>query len=495
MTFNFAPTTGLVPYTPKRLTYNPIMRTDSYKFSHAFSYRKGVRGMFSYIEARTGGRDIMVPVGMQIWLNEHLSIAITAENIDEAEAFAAKHGEPFSRASWEKVLNEYHGYMPVTIRTVPEGTPVPSGNAIVTILCEDEDMTDDVAQVLLFWIASYLETQLLRAIWYPTTIASLDRNTKLELKRFYEIAGADLNFLPFALQDFGARGTTAGEQAGIGGASHTVSFQGSDTVEGVRYANFYYDCEMAAFSVRATEHSVACSFGLSDEDEIAYIDHQLTVFEGKGNIISMVGDSKSIKRFAKHLCTTFRDRIIHLHETLGMKVVCRPDSGDALEIIPMLLRMFAEAFPTTVTSKGYIKLYPGIGILQGDGIDRMSILTISGNIMVMNFSPDNIVFGSGGGLLQKVDRDTFKFAMKASAIKLNGEWIGIVKDPETDPGKKSKEGVLALVQNTKTGELKTVRIDNAPIPEGWKDAMVTVYDKGQFYNHTTLAEIRERAKV
>jgi len=486
----------LVPYTPKRLTYNPLMRTDSYKFSHAFSYPSNATGMFSYIEARTGGQDIIVPFGLQIWLNEHLSIPITAENIDEAELFAAAHGEPFSRAAWEKVLNKYHGYMPVTIRAVPEGTPVPSGNALVTIQCEDEELVGDVNKILVFWIASYLETQMLRAYWYPTTIATLDRATKLQIKRFYEIAGADLNFLPFSLHDFGGRGVSSGETAAIGGAAHLPSFMGSDTVEGVRYANFYYDEVMSAFSVRATEHSVACSFGLSDEDEIAYIAHQLKVFEGKGNIISMVGDSKSIKRFAKHLCTTFRDQIMDLHERLGMKIVCRPDSGDPLEIIPMLLKMFADAFPTTKTSAGYIKLYPGIGILQGDGVDRMTILTILGNIMAMNFSPDNIVFGSGGGLLQKVNRDTFKFAMKASAIKVDGKWKGIVKDPETDPGKKSKEGILTLATNG-LGDYLTVRLDNSetPFPRGYSDAMVTVYDKGQFYNHTTLAEVRARCAV
>ena len=469
------------------LQFNPILDTDSYKLCHAFAYPDYVTGMFSYIEARTGGRDIMVPFGLQVWLREYLSVQITVEMVNEAETFAAAHGEPFSRDGWLKVVNKYNGYLPLTIRAVPEGTPVRSGNALVTVKCVDPD---------LYWLTSYVETSLLRAVWYPTTIASLDYDTKLEIKRFYEIAGADLGFLPFALHDFGARGVTSRGQACIGGAAHLVNFMGSDTIDGVRTANFYYDHAMAGFSVRATEHSVACSFGLSVEDEIAYIDHALTKFEGQGNIISLVGDTKDIYRFAEALCSVFKDRIIDLYERLGMKLVCRPDSGDALEVIPRVMRLFCSAFPTTKTSKGYVKMYPGIGILQGDGVDRMTLKTLLGNLMAMNFSPDNIVFGSGGGLLQKVNRDTYKFAMKASAIRTTGDsWVGIVKDPITDPGKRSKEGVLTLARSKMTGEYSTVRIDQGPLSDEFEDAMVTVYEYGVLSNQTTLDEVRARCAV
>ena len=481
------------------LSFNPILAVDSYKLCHAFAYPSNVRGMFSYIEARTSGRDVLIPFGLQIWLKEFLTVPVTVAHIDEAEAFAKLHGEPFKREAWLKVVNVYNGFLPLVIRAVPEGTPVRSGNAIVTVQCDDPD---------LFWLTTYIETTILRAVWYPTTIASLDYDTKLEMQRFYKIAGANLGFLPFALHDFGARGVTSSEQARVGGAAHLVNFMGSDNIEGIRTANFYYTEPMAGFSVRATEHSVACSFGLSDDDEIRYIDHQLTVFEGEGNIVSLVGDTRDIYRFGEHLCTTFRDRIIDLHERLGMKIVCRPDSGDALEVVPRLLRMFCSAFPTTLTSKGYIKMYPGIGILQGDGVDRMSVKTILGNIMASNYSPDNIMFGSGGGLLQKVNRDTLKFAMKASAIRvrlpaadpmfagdMQDVWVGIAKDPITDPGKKSKEGVLTLSRSSLTGLLHTVRVDQGKLDEEFTDVMVRVYDHGRIFNETTLTEVRARAAI
>ena len=50
----------------------------------------------------------------------------------------------------------------------------------------------------------------------------------------------------------------------------------------------------------------------------------------------------------------------------------------------------------------------------------------------------NIAFGMGGALLQQVNRDTQRFAYKASEVTVDGKRIPICKDPVTDPGKASK---------------------------------------------------------
>lgn len=463
------------------LQVNPILAVDSYKLSHAFAYPKNVTGMFSYIEARTGGRDIMIPFGLQMWLKKFLTIQITTAHIDEAEAFAAAHGEPFSRSAWEKVVKVYNGYLPLTIRAVREGTPVRSGNAIVTVQCDDED---------LFWLTSYIETAILRAVWYPTTIASLDYAIKREIRNFYVATGADLAGLPFALHDFGGRGVTSAEQAEIGGAAHLVNFMGSDTIEGVRAANFYYKESMAAFSVPATEHSVECSFGREPEQELEYLRHVIKNLGKPGGIVSIVIDGYDVYRAAEQLCTTLKDEII----ASGAKVVFRPDSGDMMEVVPRILKLQAATFGYELNAKGFKKI-KHVGLLQGDGVDHLSIKTLLGNLQAMGFAADNMVFGSGGALLQKVNRDTYKFAMKAAAVKIDDTWVGIAKDPITDPGKKSKEGLLSLFRSKLTGELSTYRIDQGPVNEEFEDMMVTVYENGVLLNETTLAEVRERAAI
>ena len=61
------------------------------------------------------------------------------------------------------------------------------------------------------------------------------------------------------------------------------------------------------------------------------------------------------------------------------------------------------------------------------------------------WSADNIAFGSGGGLLQKLNRDTQKCAFKCSLAIVDGEEVFVHKDPVTDPGKKSKQGITTCL--------------------------------------------------
>lgn len=462
----------------QNLSYNPILDTDSYKPSHQFSYPKEVTGMFAYIEARTK-KDIIVPFGMTMYLRRYLSQKITVAHIDEAEKFFAAHGEPFEREPWEYIVEKYGGYFPVVIRAVPEGTPVKSLNAIATISCVDPKV---------FWIASYIETQLLRAIWYPTTIASQDYSIKKVIKQFYEATGADLSMLPFALHDFGARGTTSYEQSEIGGAAHMVNFMGSDTVAGIRAANFYYSEPMSGFSVPATEHSVECAFG--DEGELSYLENTIANLGSKFKIVSIVIDGYDVYRAAQTLCTTLKDKII----ASGVKVVFRPDSGDMMEIVPRILELQAATFGFDLNQKGFKKIRH-VGLLQGDGICHETLAELLQKITSMGFAADNIVFGSGGALLQKVNRDSYKFAQKASAIMVDGEWTGISKNPITDPGKRSKEGVLATVRSKMTGEVSTARIDLGPLDADFKDIMETVYSYGEIFETPTLSVIRQRCAL
>lgn len=469
-----------LPRPPKR--FNLILAVDSYKFSHAFAYPKAIAGMAAYIEARTGGQDIIIPAGMQPFLQRYFQTPITLTDIDEAEAFAAAHGEPFKRATWEYILKSHKGLMPLMIRAVPEGTPVRSGNAIVSIICTDKLLDSEA----IFWLCSYFETMILRGVWYPSTIATMDNSIKKIIRGYYERTGADLNGLDFALHDFGARGCTAHEQAEIGGAAHTFNFKGSDTVEGITYANYWYYSDMSAFSVPATEHSVECSFGLNPEQEIEYIRHVLQNLGKRGGIVSIVIDGKDVYRATAAICTVLKDEII----ASGCKVVLRPDSGDMMEVVPRILHMLASTFGYETNTAGFKKI-KYVGVLQGDGVDHLAIQSLLGKLMALGYAADNVVFGSGGALLQKVNRDTFKWAQKASAVLKDGEWIGIAKDPITDPGKKSKEGVLTLARSKMTGLLETVRVDKG-LDDEWEDVMVTLYNCGVFYNVTTLDEIRAR---
>jgi nicotinamide phosphoribosyltransferase len=67
-----------------------------------------------------------------------------------------------------------------------------------------------------------------------------------------------------------------------------------------------------------------------------------------------------------------------------------------------------------------------------DGVNIESIDSILYAMQSKGYSADNIAFGSGGALLQKLDRDTQRFAFKCSAIEQDGTWHDVYKDPITD---------------------------------------------------------------
>jgi nicotinamide phosphoribosyltransferase len=126
-----------------------------------------------------------------------------------------------------------------------------------------------------------------------------------------------------------------------------------------------------------------------------------------------------------------------------------------------------------------------VRLIQGDGISASSIEAILEALKAREISADNIAFGMGAELLQKVNRDTQKFAMKASAICINGEWKDVYKDPITDPGKRSKRGRLALVK-TDAG-FKTIPLEQLGQQT---NQLSPIFRNGILLKEWTLDEVR-----
>ena len=93
--------------------------------------------------------------------------------------------------------------------------------------------------------------------------------------------------------------------------------------------------------------------------------------------------------------------------------------------------------------KGYKVLNPAVRVIQGDGVNYFSISEILVKLLANGWSAENVAFGMVGALLQKVNRDTFKYAMKASAMKRLNDvyWNDVFKEPVTDTVKASKRGI------------------------------------------------------
>lgn len=458
-----------------KLAKNLLLNTDSYKVSMFKQYPAGTTGVYSYIESRGGRYDETVFFGLQAFIKEYLLEPITQADIDTADAILTAHGEPFNREGWEYILRVHGGKLPVVIKAVPEGTVVPVKNVLATIENTDPNC---------FWLTTYLETALLRAVWYPTTVATQSKYIKNVIKEYLEKTG-DVNGLSFKLHDFGARGVSSLESAGLGGAAHLVNFMGTDTVSALLVAKQYYGADMAGFSIPAAEHSTITSWGR--EGEVEAYRNMLRQFGRQGSILAVVSDSYDIFNAAKNLWgEELRDEVI----ASGATVVIRPDSGDPEAVCVKLVQILDQKFGHTVNDKGY-KVLNNVRIIQGDGVNERTIRMILGHFSVLGYSADNIAFGMGGALLQIVDRDTQKFAMKCSAAEINGEWIDVQKDPITDSGKKSKAGRVTLW--TSGGEFQS-SVDQ---PKGWTDkglgwveALEVVYRDGKLIQEISFDEVR-----
>ena len=455
---------------------NPILATDSYKASHWVQYPPGTQQAYSYVESRGGSYDRTVFFGLQAFLRQYLSQPISQADIDEAAAFFAAHGEPFHRDGWAHILGAHGGRLPVEIKAAPEGLAIDTHNVLLTIVNTDPQC---------FWLPSYLETALLRAIWYPTTVCTVSFASKVAILRAFG-RSSDLpaagNPAAFKLHDFGARGATSGESAALAGMAHLVNFMGTDTVEGVLAARRYYDEPMAGFSIPAAEHSTITAWGR--ERELDAYRNMLRHFAKPGSTVAVVSDSYDLM----HVVNTVWGGV--LKDTIlasGATVVVRPDSGDPLRVPVDVLRALDGAFGSTVNSNGYKVLPPAIRVIQGDGINVQTLPLLLDAVMAAGYAVDNLAFGMGGGLHQLLNRDTQKFAMKCSAVCIDGVWHDVFKQPITDPGKRSKRGRLALLA-TPGGGYQTV-----PSAAGQEDLRRPGYRKGELREQTAFPRVRERA--
>jgi len=130
---------------------------------------------------------------------------------------------------------------------------------------------------------------------------------------------------------------------------------------------------------------------------------------------------------------------------------------------------------------------PSVRFIQGDGVNFHTIQNITAQLTRKGWSQDIWSYGMGGALLQQVNRDTLRFALKCSAIDRNGVWHNVYKNPVTDPSKASKGGRFNLIHNGE--EFVTVEVvDSEPMPPG--NALETVLEDGKLLRDQTLAEVR-----
>ena len=467
---------------------NLILDTDSYKTSHFKQYPPEVSRVRSYIEPR-GVSDALanaldrekddiyvVNFGSQMfarYLNEN---PVTQADIDEAEEICKLHGVPFNREGWEHIVEHFDGYLPVAIDALPEGTVFKPRNAQVQI--------HNLGGKETRWVTSYIETALLRAIWYPSTVATISYNIRRTIREQMIKTCDTLDKLPFMLHDFGSRGVSSKQSAGIGGLAHLTCFQGTDTMEALLYGRQYYEADCAGFSIPAAEHSTITSWG-EDREAEAYR-NMVTQFGGDGKLFAVVGDSYDIRKAVRDIVGGSLADIIRAN---GGTFVVRPDSGDPATVVRDVLDILSVKFGYTTNRKGYRVLPDCVRVIQGDGINGRSIKDIMVTAASAGYSADNYCFGMGGALLQHCDRDWLAYAMKTNQVfdAEKEEYRDVYKRPLTDVSKASKAGKQIVTWQLLNKAYTTQKDPGGLIGE---DYLKRIYTAGLLGTQVTLDAIR-----
>lgn len=440
-------------------TLHPLFDTDSYKISHWQQYPPGTDGTYLYLESRGGVYLQTLFFGLQYILKQYLCNPFTQEDVQKAARLYANHRLPFNLPGWQYMLDTYGGYLPVKIHAVPEGTVSPTKSILMTVESTDKNC---------FWLPGWLETTLMR-VWYPTTVATVSYDLRRVFNDAFTRASDSLDGAKYSLHDFGSRGVSSQESAGIGGLAHLVSFRGTDTTAALLVAEEFYQQPVeipAGYSIPASEHSTMTAWGRLREVD-AYLNMQITY--GPKGVYAVVADSYNYRNAVENLlCGALKNAV----QASGATIVIRPDSGDPLEVIRWTLGMLEAHYGSTSNSKGY-RVLKNARIIYGDGMTPELIQTCLQEVVNLGYAPETVTYGMGGGLLQKVNRDTQRFALKCSEILIRGKSIPVQKSPVSDRSKASRAG----------------RFD--PVEHG----LQKVFENGKLLVEDSLENVRRRVRL
>lgn len=532
---------------------NPITAFDFYKADHRRQYPDGTDMVYSNFTPRSDrlakvireqfdGK--IVFAGLQPFMIEFLIIQFNKKffSLPEDEAVAAFTRRMVTSLGPNQIGEEHiralHrlGYLPLEIRALPEGSRV---NIKVPVFTVKNTLPD------FFWLTNAMETVLSMFTWKVCTSATLAYEYRKLMDNYAEKTGTAKEFVQWQCHDFSMRGMSGFDDCMMSGFGHLLSFTGTDTIPAIDFAEQYYLAdammELIGGSVSATEHSVMC-MGMSDGEEETF--RRLIEDVYPSGIVSIVSDTWDFWNVMTVLAPKLKDKIM----ARDGKVVFRPDSGDPVKILTGYkvweggisdtfeimdnhydavleggkfyevdweydqafgstailgkeiteaeakgaVQCLYETFGGTITDKGYKLLDSHVGLIYGDSITLERAQAILSRLADKGFASGNVVFGVGSYTYEYQTRDTFGFAMKATAGSVNGEVREIFKDPATGDGmKKSAKGFLRV---EKEGN-DFVLYDQQTEEQANTGALQLVFKDSKLIKQWSLAEVRENLGV
>lgn len=490
---------------------NPFLATDGYKVGHHLMYPENTTLVYSNFTPRSNkhapkGCDKVVSFGQQMimkQINEMFHLDFFGKPKADVCGEIKKEYSEYLGVDFDAThIEELHdlGYLPIRVKALKEGTLVPMGVPVLTIVNTLPNF---------YWLTNLLETLVSNLLWKPITSATIAHRYKTDLTYWANKTDKEnVGFVDFQGHDFSMRGMDSLAAAMSSGLGHATSFLGSDSLTVIHGARkFYHETGGVVYSVNATEHSVMCA-GTKD-DEIETFRYLMKQFPT--GVLSIVSDTWDLWKVCTEILPELKDEIM---ERDG-KIVIRPDSGDPAQIIcgdqvyteyennnPMykvaceragVVQLLWDVFGGTTNDQGYKVLDPHIGVIYGDSITIERANDICNRLHEKKFASTNVVLGIGSFTYQYNTRDTFGFAMKATYVEVDGEGREIFKDPITDDGtKKSAKGLISVFLDD---NMEYFMQDQCNWDAEDSGELKPIYTNGSFEMRTTLNQIREQLNL
>jgi nicotinamide phosphoribosyltransferase len=528
---------------------NPIFAIDGYKLGHRAQYPKGTTRIFGNFTPRTNKHfkspffnskagSPLIWAGTQAFLlqwfidefKENFFEKPRKEVVEEFKAFCDEYIGP--DAVSEDGVEALHklGFLPLRIKSIPEGSMVMMGTPVLTVINTLPDF---------YWLVNFFETLMSAELWPVATAATIAFNYKCIGTYWSHITCDNNDHIPYQFHDFSARGDMGMWACTLIGMGHLMNFRGTDSVFArMRVKEQYSPKGILAQSVNATEHSVMCMG--QKESEIDTFRRLINEVYPTG-ILSIVSDTWDFWKVVTEFLPELKDEIVARQGT----VVIRPDSGDPVyilcgrdvvdlssrehlgevqtiaskdkhvqagavvkyqgeyfdfvdgvltkipeHVVAGLISCLWRTFGGTVNKKGYKVLDAHIGAIYGDSITMARAEEIFSRLANKGFASSNVVLGVGSYTYQYVTRDTFGFAMKATWGVVDGKAREVFKDPATDDG--TKKSVKGLVTHSVDSSGHWTFKDQCSEEDEAITDLDTVFLNGTLLNRVDLDTIRSR---
>jgi len=403
----------------------------------------------------------------------------------------------FPEELWRRVVDEFNGFPPITIKAFEEGSVVYPNEPCVEITSNVEGFGVMAAMFeskdLMLWAASEMTTQLEHFVLKLKTIIRRYRN---------DLSEAEIDAMArLTLHDFGDRAGICPQESEWLGEAFLYSFTGTDTFAGGYQAWMNSNKEAVILSVPALAHRNVQSYETEFECFRALYDSM-----ENGDIASFVADCNNFWNAVEGDQTGTDGSLLSLaleseKTGNGKVVVGRPDSGDALaQILWLCALAVRHGLYQTITINGYEwKVGTYLRFIEGDGMTWSVMLEIIEAMLKAGYWPWGWgLFGMGGGKRNKLARDNSSSKYALCAVGNNNR--PVVKFSET-LGKTTLPGPFkvlrtaeALMSNQTICFADEAGEDVRKIYYEWPSLDGSIHPLTEVYSNTTYQSIIKNIK-